>query len=634
MQSPEESGIFGKMSYLLSWALNNIAMVILVMMMLLVTIDVILRYSINQPVQGSPEIIEVMLVCVVFFILAQTQAKKKHATAEAVTTHLSKLTQSSINTATYFISMLFSALVTWRLGEQALIVLSKTDTTATLRIPIYPFVFVAAFGCAVLTAVLLKDFIGFLTQVIRSRVKKEILLLSLTIAVTVLVTVALWTGWYYPDIPPMVVGIVGFVLLIFLIMCGMPVLFVMGIVSFWGFTYLSGIGGGLSFLGTVMYRKAASYDFSIIPLFMLMGEVCFASGLSRDLYNTVHKWLGQLPGGLAMATVAACAGFAAVSGSSVATAATMGTVALPEMKRFNYSSSLATGCVAAGGTIGILIPPSVGFVMYGIITEQSIGRLFIAGIIPGILEAVFYIITIFILCKRNPLLGPPAPPTRFMEKFLSLKSTWTVLVLFLLVIGGIYMGVFTPTEAAGVGAFGALIIALGKRSLNWQGFKSSLVRTAESSGMALGILLTSMLLSYFVAVTRLPFDLAEIVAGLDIHRLGILAVILAIYLILGCVMPALAMIVLTVPIFFPVITALGYDPIWFGVIIVRVMEMAGITPPIGINVFVIKGIAKDVDMYTIFRGVVPFLIADVAEIALLIAIPQLSLWLPSLMWGQ
>jgi len=634
MQSPEESSILGKIFNPLSWVLNNIAVTILVMMMLLVTFDVILRYSINQPIQGSPEIIEVMLVCVIFFILAQTQAKKKHATAEAVTVHLSKLTQASVNAATYFISMLFSVLVTWRLGEQALNVLSKTDTTATLRIPVYPFVFVAAFGCAVLTAILLKDFVTFILQVVKSRVKKEIGLLSLTIVITIFVTVALWTGWYYPDIPPMVVGVIGFLLLIFLIMCGMPILFVMGIVSFWGFTYLSGIGGGLAMLGTVMYRKAASYDFSIIPLFMLMGEVCFAAGLSRELYTTVHKWLGQLPGGLAMATVGACAGFAAVSGSSVATAATMATVALPEMKRFNYESKLATGAVAAGGTIGILIPPSVAFVMYGIITEQSIGKLFIAGIIPGILEAVFYIITIFILCKRNSSLGPPAPKSSITEKLVSLKGTWAVLVLFVLVIGGIYMGIFTPTEAAGVGALGAIVIALGRRSLNWRSFKSSLVRTSESSGMALGILLTSMLLGYFVAVTRLPFDLAEIVAGLDIHRLGILAIILVIYLILGCVMPALAMIVLTVPIFFPVITNIGYDPIWFGVIIVRVMEMAGITPPIGINVFVIKGIAKDVEMYTIFKGIVPFLIADVAEIALLIAVPQLSLWLPGLMWGQ
>jgi len=445
-------------------------------------------------------------------------------------------------------------------------------------------------------------------------------------------TAVIWTGWPPSNIPPLVVGLIGIGLLLLFLFIGMPIIFVLGIVGFWGFTYLSGISGGLSLLGTVLYRTGSNYGFAIIPLFILMGAFCFYSGLSRDLYFTVHKWLGQLPGGLAMATVGACAGFAAVSGSSVATAATMGTVALPEMKRYKYDPSLATGSIAAGGTIGILIPPSIGFVIYGILAEQSIGKLFLAGFIPGVLEAVFYMVTIYILCKRNPRLGPPAPPTGFIEKLFSLKGTWGVLALFLLVIGGIYLGVFTPSEAAAIGAFGALLFALGRRKLSWQGFKSSLTDTAESAGMALGILLTAMVFGYFLAVTRLPFELADVIAGLAIPRLGILVLILLIYMILGCVMPALAMIVLTVPIFYPLAMALGYDPIWFGVIIVRVMEMAQITPPIGINVFVIKGVAKDIPMYTIFRGIFPFLIADVCEIALLIAIPQIALFLPGLMW--
>jgi len=333
-----------------------------------------------------------------------------------------------------------------------------------------------------------------------------------------------------------------------------------------------------------------------------------------------------------MATVGACAGFAAVSGSSVATAVTMGTVALPEMERYKYDPRLATGCIAAGGTIGILIPPSIGFVLYGILTQQSIGKLFVAGFIPGVLEAIFYIITIYVLCKRNPLMGPPAPRTSFVEKMFSLKGTWGVLALFVLVIGGIYLGVFTPSEAAAIGAFGALLFALGRRKLGWQGFKSSLVDTAESSGMAIGILLTAMIFGYFLAVTRLPFELADVVAGLPIPPLGVLLLILLIYMVLGCVMPALAMIVLTVPIFYPLAMAVGYDPIWFGVIIVRVMEMAQITPPMGITVFVIKGVAKDIPMYTIFRGIFPFLIADICEIALLIAVPQIALFLPGLMW--
>lgn len=625
------SGTADKILHLLSRVLSNIAMIILLIMMLLVTADVILRYFFNTPVRGSFEIVTVMLVCVTFFILAQTQARGKNATAEVLTSRLSRLTQASINGATHFISLLFCALVTWRLGEQAVYVWSKTDTTVSLRMPIYPFVFVAAFGCAILTAVLLKEFASYLTQVIKGRVYKEILLLLLIIAASVIVTAALWTGWYPAGIPPMIMGIIGFVLLILLLFIGMPILFVLGIVGFWGFTYLSGIGSGLGMLGTVMYRSAASYDYSIIPLFIFMGEICFVSGLSQEFYNSVHKWLGHLPGGLAMATIGGCAGFAAVCGSSVATAMTMGTVALPEMKRYKYDASLATGCIAAGGTIGILIPPSISFVIYGILTEESIGKLFVAGIIPGILMSGFFIITIYIMCKLNPSLGPAVPPATVSEKLISLKGIWKVFVLFFLVMGGIYMGVFTPTEAAAVGAFTAFIFALGSKKLTWQNFKKSLTQTAESSGMALGILLTSMLLCYFIAVTRLPFDLANIVAGLAVPRLTIMVLILVIYLILGCLMPAIAMIVLTVPIFYPVITTLGYDSIWFGVIIVIMNEAACITPPVGINVFVIKGVAEDVPMYTIFRGIIPFLIAMVLLTALLIAVPDIALWLPNLM---
>lgn len=628
------NGISGKMLYPVCLLFSNIAMVILLMMMLIVTSDVILRYFFNQPIHGSVEIVTFMLVCVTFFILAQTQAKGKHAIAEVVTSRFSKLTQTSINGATYFISLLFCALVTWQLSAQALNVWAKADITLNLRIPVYPFVFVAAFGCAILTAILLKDFISYLIEVIKSRVQKEILLLALIIIASALVTLVIWMGWVPADIPPMVVGIIGFCLLMLLLFFGMPILFVMGIVGFWGFTYLSGITSGLAMLGTVMYRSSANYDFTIIPMFILMGEICFASGFSRELYDSVHKWLGQLPGGLAMATIGGCAGFAAVCGSSVATAITMGAVALPEMKRYRYDAGLATGCIAAGGTIGILIPPSIGFAIYGILTDESIGKLFVAGIIPGILQAIFFMITIYVMCKRNPQLGPSAPGTTITAKLASLKGTWGVLVLFFLVIGGIYMGVFTPTEAAAIGAFCAFIFALGTGKLTWEGFKRSITQTAEGSGTALGILLTSMLLGYFVAVTRLPFDLADIVATLAVPRLGILILILVIYLILGCIMPAIAMIVLTVPIFYPVITALGYDPIWFGVLIVVMMEVAQITPPIGINVFVIKGVAQDVPMYTIFRGVIPFVLATFVLTALLIAVPQISLWLPSLMWAS
>ncbi len=332
-----------------------------------------------------------------------------------------------------------------------------------------------------------------------------------------------------------------------------------------------------------------------------------------------------------MATIGACAVFSAVSGSSTATAATMGTVVLPEMKRYKYDPALATGCIAAGAGLDILIPPSTILVIYGVIAEQSIGKLFLAGFIPGIIEAILLIITIYILCKRNPLLGPPGPRTSLKEKVVSLKDTGAVFALFIVVFGGLYVGVFTATEAAGVGAFGAFIFALPRKDFSWQGFKDSAKDTVMTSGMAFLIVIGGILFGYFLAVSGLPFAIADMAVGLGVSRYFVLGGIIIIYLFLGCVMSAVAMVIITVPIFLPVMVALGFDPIWFGILIVILVELAGLTPPVGMNVYVIKGVAKDIPLYTIFRGIIPFLYTNVATIVLLIAFPQMALFLPSMM---
>jgi len=430
---------------------------------------------------------------------------------------------------------------------------------------------------------------------------------------------------------PLALGYIGIVFLIILLFSGIHIAVVMGLIGFLGIAYLSGWEAALSVLGAVPYSAFGNYALSVAPLFILMGSFCFHAGLSKDLFDTVHKWLGHFRGGLAMATIGACAGFAAVSGSSLATAATMGTVSLPEMRRYKYDPQLATGAVAAGGTIGILIPPSVILIIYAVLTEQSVGKLFLAGFIPGVLEAVFYIGVIFIICRIRPQMGPPGPKTSFIEKIKSLKGTWIVILLFLLVIGGLYFGIFSPTEAAGVGASGAFIFALARRRLHWQNFKESLFATTRTTAMIFAILLGAMIFGYFLAITRLPFELADFIGGLPVNRYIIIIFILVLYLFLGCVMDAMGMILLTVPILFPVAQSLGFDAIWFGIIIVRVFEMASITPPVGLNVFVIKGVAKDVPMGVIFRGIVPFLMADFVHVALLIAVPQVALFLPGLM---
>ena len=430
---------------------------------------------------------------------------------------------------------------------------------------------------------------------------------------------------------PLAVGYIGIAVLVIMLFSGIHIAVVMGLIGFLGIVYLSGWEPALSVLGAVPYSAFGNVDLSVAPLFILMGSFCFHAGLSRDLFDTVHKWLGHFRGGLAMATVGACAGFAAVSGSSLATAATMGTVSLPEMRRYKYDPALATGSVAAGGTIGILIPPSVILIIYAVLTEQSVGKLFLAGFIPGVLEAVFYIGVIFIICKIKPSMGPPGPKSSFLEKIISLKGTWVVILLFLLVIGGLYFGVFSPTEAAGVGAGGAFIFALARGRLNWQNFKESLISTTKTTAMIFTILVGAMIFGYFLAITRLPFELADFIGTLPVNRYVIIVLILVLYLFLGCVMDAMGMILLTVPILFPVAETLGFNPIWFGIIIVRVFEMASITPPVGMNVFVLKGVAKDVPLGTIFRGIIPFLIADFFHVTLLVAVPQVALFLPNLM---
>lgn len=430
---------------------------------------------------------------------------------------------------------------------------------------------------------------------------------------------------------PVTVGYIGIIVLIILLFTGVHIGVVMGVLGFLGMAYLSGWPAALGVLKTVPYTTFADYGFSVIPLFILMGEFCFVANISGDLYQTAHKFLGTLRGGLAMATVGACAAFAAVCGSSMATAATLGTVSLPEMKRYKYDASLATGTLAAGGTIGILIPPSVPMVIYGMLTEQSIGKLFLAGFIPGIIQALLFMIVIFFICRRDPLSGPPGPSTGLWEKIVSLKNTWIVLALFLLVIGGIYAGVFSPTEAAGVGACGAFFFAVARRRLHWKELKSALRESAKTTAMIFFIVVGAYVLSYFLAVTRLPFQMASFMGGLPVNRYVIWVFIVVLYLFLGCIMDALAMILLTVPILFPVMVQLGFDPIWFGIMIVIMIEMGMITPPVGMNVFVIKGMVADVPTFTIFQGIMPYLYAMLFEVVLLTVFPGIVMLIPNVM---
>jgi C4-dicarboxylate transporter DctM subunit len=434
----------------------------------------------------------------------------------------------------------------------------------------------------------------------------------------------------FEQMSPALIGIIGIVALLILFTIGMPVGFSMAIIGLAGFAIIVTPAAGLNILARDFFDQFYNYNLTVIPLFMLMGALAYASGMSQRLFDASHKLFGGMRGGLVIATIAGCAGFAAICGSTSATAAAMGRVTLPEMKRYGYDDALATGSVAAAGTLGIMIPPSIIFIVYGIMTEQSIGKLFIAGIVPGAMLAVLFAITTAIMLKMNPALAPRGTPTTLKEKLLGLNGILEMIILFILVIGGLFLGWFSAMQAGAIGAAGALIIGLVRRKLNWGGFIYAIKDTLKITVQIMIIVAGAMLFGHFIAVTRIPMELAAWVAGLPLPPLGIMAIIILLYFVGGTFMDSLAMITLTVPILFPVVQRLGYDPIWFGVIVVLITEIGVISPPEGINVFVIKGIAKDVPMKTIFKGVMPFVFAMLAAAAILLFIPQIATFLPNM----
>jgi C4-dicarboxylate transporter DctM subunit len=430
---------------------------------------------------------------------------------------------------------------------------------------------------------------------------------------------------------PDAVALTGFVVLFVLMLLRVPVGMAMGLVGVCGYSYLVGPGPALKLIGQTSMRTVTDYTFGVIPMFMLMGAFVSVSGVSKELFRAANSFVGHLRGGLGVATVVACGGFAAICGSSVATAATFAGVAYPEMRRYGYPQSFSTGVIAAGGTLGAMLPPSTVLAVYAIITQQDIGKLFMAGIVPGILALLMYVLTITILVKLRPDMLPAGPAQPWSERVRGLKEVWAPLVLFAFVIGGLYGGVFTPTEAGGMGAGGAFLLGILRGKLSRAQIREALLSATRTSAAVFTVLIGALLFGYFLTITQVPQRLTELLSSLGLGRYGVLALIMLMYLVLGCLMDAMAMIILTVPIIFPIVTGLGFDPIWFGIIIVMTVELGLIHPPVGMNVFVIKSVVKDVSFSTIFKGVIPFVVTDLVRLLILIAFPMIALWLPGRM---
>lgn len=424
---------------------------------------------------------------------------------------------------------------------------------------------------------------------------------------------------------------IGLLAMLILAFARVPLAIAMGLVGFAGLWWMRGLNPALASVTSTVYEAGFEYTLSVVPLFILMGNFVTRAGMSRELYRAAFTLVGHFRGGLAMATVMACAGFGSVCGSSIATAATMTKVAYPSMKDHGYSGQLAAGAIAAGGTLGILIPPSTILVIYGLVTETSIGKLFAAGMVPGLLAVVMMCLTISFLTWRDPSSGPAAERSSWAERMDAMKDVWAVAVLFVIVMGGIYGGVFTTTEGAGIGAFGAFIIALLRKSLNWSVTLDILIESARTTGMLFMILVGALVFANFVNFTTLPTDLKNLVSTHNISPVAVMIAICAIYVVLGAAMEELSMVLLTLPVFFPLVVSLGFDPVWFGIIIVLVVMIGLISPPVGMNMFVVRNMLPELSTATIFKGVLPFVYTLVAVLALMVAFPQIALFLPQML---
>lgn len=422
---------------------------------------------------------------------------------------------------------------------------------------------------------------------------------------------------------PLVISLIGLALMLLVMLARMPVSFAMIAVGFGGVWYMTSADAAYQLLSADLYRQMASYGLSVIPLFILMGQVTFRAGISDRLYATAYRWIGSLPGGVAATTILASMGFAAVSGSNAATTATMGAVAYPEMKKYGYDPGLSGGAIAIGGTLGVMIPPSTALIIIAIQSEQSIARLFFAALIPGLILGVLLLATVLVVCWRRPELGPPGPRFSWAERFRSLGGVVEALVLFAAVLGGMYLGWFAPTEAGAAGAFGAIVIATVRGNLTLSSLWTSVIETLRVSAMVVLLVTSAVIFGRFLTLTRMPFELAAWATELPVAPVVVLLVVLAIYLVGGALMDALGFLVVSIPIFFPLVGALGYDPVWFTIIITLITTLGAVTPPVGVNVYIVAGIDRDLDVVQVFRGVTVFIIPFAIAVALFIIFPGL-----------
>lgn len=595
------------------------------------TIDVIGSLLFHKALTCSTELVEFLQVVVLFGGLGYVHDKRAHVYVEMILDKMSEKWRPAFRFAFIGAAAVLFTVMAWQLFLTGLDRFASGEVSYDLHIPEYIFVLFAALGTLAAVVSFLSDIIGELASLLEKKAFPELLFGLAFLAVIVS------APWWIASLPfaadKLLLGAFCMAAMLTLLLLGMPIGVAMLLMGFVGLLVAFPTPRpALALLGSAPYTTGATYLYSVVPMFILMGELAMYSGISRDLFNTANMWLGRLPGGLAVATVSGCAGFAAVSGDSMATAVTMSSVALPEMRAKNYDPGFSCATLAAGGTLGILIPPSTGFIFYSLVTEVSIGKLFVAGIVPGLLLAALFILVVFIFASRYPELAPRGQVYSWPEKMKSLTGVLPMILLITLVLGGILFGFFSPNQGGAVGAVGTLVFAMCRRRISWENFKKALISTAFVTSKMMLILVGVGVLGNFFAATRLPFSLAELVADLGASHFTMFVAIVIAYIVLGCMMNVIPMVLLTLPAIYPSIEAIGFDGVWFGVVCVVLMEMGQITPPVGINVFAISSAAGDVPMARIFRHIVPYFLSMMALVFLLYLFPGLATWLPGLLF--
>ena len=622
----------GKVSLFTRWV-NTVGLGVFFLMLCLNFADVFLRYVFNRPMLGVKEITGVMLVLMASLAIAYTHSEKRHVAVEVITGRLSPKARLVMNTITTLIGIGVFGILVWRSAVHFLWFLKMgTISTYAIKIPAAPFAAVITLGCTLLLLLLLRDLLNNVAEGLRLRFRGYLWLLMFGIPILLLVLAIFWMQPTLWQLSLPTVGIIGVACSLVFIFTGMPIAFALILTGFLFVGHIRGTYTALDMVGTELYTTLSNYLWAVIAFFVLMGFFCLFARFGEDIYHSAYKWIGHMRGGLAVATIGASTAMAGIVGDNLSVVSTMGTVALPEMRKYKYHDRLSSGTIAAGSTIGPMIPPSMGFILYGILTEQSIGKLFIAGVIPGLLLAIAFAATIYLRCRYNPELGPPGGRSTWGERLVSLKAGGPIAALFLLVIGGIYAGIFTPTEGGGIGAAGAVIIGLAMRRFTWQNFNSALLGAGRIMGMIFLILVGAMMFTRFIAWCNLSDVVKQFMTGLALPPATIVLLILLIFLALGFVIDIMPLILIGVPIFHPVAIALGYDPVWFTVLVVLIIQVGLITPPFAVILFALKGVAKDIPIGTIFRGVFPFVLATVVVAGLIFILPPLATWLPNLLY--